>query len=290
MQSAGTKRPLPSPLPAGARGLEHRDPATQQRVLWVGLVVVILWPLLVIAEFKPWILLDPTNLKPTWQFLKGFLTPKFDVEFLTMVAQDAWRTIAIATAGMTLALLLAVPLSLLAVRGLSISALTGHMNALPASLRLLARWVMVGLRSVPELIWALVFVRVVGLGPTSGVIAIALTYGGMLGKVYAEILDSGDAHATQSLLRNGSGRIAAFFYGLLPQNAAELTSYTVYRWECAIRSSAVLGFVGAGGLGQQMDASMKMFEGSEVATMLLVFMLLVWLADAVSAWLRRAVS
>ena len=82
----------------------------------------------------------------------------------------------------------------------------------------------------------------------------------------------------------------AFFYGLLPQNASELTSYTVYRWECAIRSSAVLGFVGAGGLGQQMDASMKMFNGSEVATMLIVFMLLVWLADAISGWLRKALG
>ena len=79
----------------------------------------------------------------------------------------------------------------------------------------------------------------------------------------------------------------AFFYGLLPQNAAELTSYTVYRWECAIRSSAVLGFVGAGGLGQMMDASMKMFNGSEVATMLLVFMALVWVADRISAGLRQ---
>jgi phosphonate transport system permease protein len=108
-----------------------------------------------------------------------------------------------------------------------------------------------------------------------------------LGKVYAEILESGDAQVTQSLLRNGAGRLQAFFYGLLPQNAAELTSYSVYRWECAIRSSAVLGFVGAGGLGQQMDASMKMFNGSEVATMLIVFMLLVWLADATSAWLRK---
>ena len=67
-----------------------------------------------------------------------------------------------------------------------------------------------------------------------------------------------------TLLRNGAGRLQAFFYGLLPQNAAELTSYTVYRWECAIRSSVVLGFVGAGGLGQQMDNSMKMFNGGEV--------------------------
>ncbi len=267
-----------------------RDPAYHQRVVWVGLALVVLWPLLVVAEFKPWVLLDPDNLKPTWQFLKGFFIPKLDGDFLWMVAQDAWRTVAIATAGMTLAWVIAVPLSLLAVRSLSISSLAGRMDAVPSVLRLAARWVMVGLRSVPELIWALVFVRVVGLGPTAGVIAIALTYGGMLGKVYADILDSGDAHATQSLLRNGSGRVQAFFYGLLPQNAAELTSYTVYRWECAIRSSAVLGFVGAGGLGQQMDASMKMFEGSEVSTMLLVFMMLVWMADTVSSWLRKALA
>jgi len=91
-----------------------------------------------------------------------------------------------------------------------------------------------------------VFVRVVGLGPTAGVLAIALTYAGMLGKVYGEILESGETHATTSLLRNGAGRLQAFFHGLLPTNAPELTSYTVYRWECAIRSSAVLGFVGAG--------------------------------------------
>jgi phosphonate transport system permease protein len=133
-------------------------------------------------------------------------------------------------------------------------------------------------------------VRVVGLGPTAGVLAIALTYGGMLGKVYAEILESGEPHATHTLLRNGSSRLQAFFYGLLPQNAAELTSYTVYRWECAIRSSAVLGFVGAGGLGQQLDKSMKMFNGGEVFTMLAVFVLLVALADRVSAGLRRALG
>jgi phosphonate transport system permease protein len=153
-----------------------------------------------------------------------------------------------------------------------------------------ARTVLVVLRSVPELIWALVFVRVVGLGPTAGVLAIALTYAGMLGKVYAEILESGDSHAAQALMRNGTGRLQAFFYGLLPQNAAELTSYTVYRWECAIRSSAVLGCVGAGGLGQQMDNSMKMFNGAEVATLLLVFVALVALTDRLSALLRRVLG
>ena len=99
------------------------------------------------------------------------------------------------------------------------------------------------------------------------VLAIALTYGGMLGKVYGDILESGDNAAARALLANGGGRLQAFFYGLLPQGAAELASYTVYRWECAIRSSVVLGFVGAGGLGQMLDTSTRMFAGGEVATM-----------------------
>jgi phosphonate transport system permease protein len=207
-----------------------------------------------------------------------------------MVARETWRTVAIATAGMALALVLAIPLTLLSTAALSVSALGGRMGALPFALRQAVRALLIVLRSVPELVWALVFVRVVGLGPTAGVLAIALTYAGMLGKVYGEILESGDTHATAALLRNGSSRLQAFFFGLLPQNAAEVTSYTVYRWECAIRSSAVLGFVGAGGLGQQMDLSMKMFAGSEVATMLIVFMLLVWLADALSAQLRKVLG
>jgi phosphonate transport system permease protein len=270
-------------LPVSTR----RDPAIFQRLFWALALVVIFWPMLVATEFKPWILFEASNLKPTLNFLGDMIPPKMDAEFLKMVAKETWRTVAIATAGITLALVIALPLTLLATRTLSISSLSGKMSASASAMRTAVRWIMIILRSVPELIWALVFVRVVGLGPTAGVIAIALTYGGMLGKVYAEILESGDTHSTQTLMRNGSGRLQAFFYGLLPQNAAELTSYTVYRWECAIRSSAVLGFVGAGGLGQQMDVSMKMFAGAEVATMLIVFGLLVWLADSISSWLRK---
>ncbi len=267
-----------------------RDPAWHGRVFWAVAGLLLLWPALVLTEFKPWVMVEPGTLKSALKFLSDFVPPKVEPEFLLLVARETWRTVAIATAGMALALLLALPLTLLSVRALSVSALSGRMALLPATLRQGVRWLLILLRSVPELIWALIFVRVVGLGPTAGVLAIALTYSGMLGKVYGEILESGESHATASLLRNGSGRLQAFFYGLLPQNAAELTSYSVYRWECAIRSSAVLGFVGAGGLGQQMDASMKMFNGSEVSTMLLVFMALVWLADQASAWLRKALG
>ena len=267
-----------------------RDPAWSGRVFWTLAGLVILWPALVATEFKPWIFFDPDNLRVTLRFIGDFFPPVFTAEFLWMVAVESWRTVAIATAGMALALLLAIPMTILATRILSVSALTGRMAALPFVVRQALRWVMILLRSIPELIWALVFVRVVGLGPTAGVLAIGLTYAGMLGKVYSEILESGETHATQTLLRNGASRLQAFFYGLLPQNASELTSYTVYRWECAIRSSAVLGFVGAGGLGQQMDNSMKMFNGGEVATMLVVFMMLVGLADILSGALRRAMQ
>ncbi|MGD9833782.1 MAG: PhnE/PtxC family ABC transporter permease [Piscinibacter sp.] len=267
-----------------------RDPAWLGRLAWLAAGVVLLWPLLQATEFRPWTLFEPESLKVSGRFVASFWPPAHDGEFLALVARESWRTVAIATAGITLALLLAIPLTLASTRVLSISALSGRMARGPFWLRQALRWLLIVLRSVPELVWALVFVRVVGLGPTAGVLAIALTYGGMLGKVYAEILESGDAQATEALMRNGSGRLQAFFYGLLPQNAAELTSYTVYRWECAIRSSVVLGFVGAGGLGQQMDNSMKMFAGGEVLTMLAVFMLLVALADHVSSALRRALG
>ena len=268
----------------------QRDPAWAGRVFWSSLALVLLWPLAVATEFRPWVLVEPDNLKVSATFIGSFFPPVLNAEFLGLVARETWRTVAIATTGMTLAMVVAVPLTLVSTSALSISALSGRMARAPFWLRQVVRWLLILLRSVPELVWALIFVRVVGLGPTAGVLAIALTYGGMLGKVYGEILESGEAHPTQALLRNGSGRLQALFYGLLPQNAAELTSYTVYRWECAIRSSVVLGFVGAGGLGQQLDNSMKMFNGGEVATMLLVFMALVALADRVSAGLRKALG
>ena len=267
-----------------------RDPAWWPRVFWCGAAGVLLWPLMVATEFKPWVLLEASSLRVSGRFIGSFFPPALGAEFLALVARDTWRTVAIATVGITLALVIAVPMTLLSTRVLSISALSGRMARLPFAARQAVRWLLIVLRSVPELVWALIFVRVVGLGATAGVLAIALTYGGMLGKVYAEILESGEPQATQTLLRNGSGRLQAFFYALLPGSSAELVSYTVYRWECAIRSSVVLGFVGAGGLGQQLDNAMKMFNGGEVATLLLVFMALVALADRVSAWLRKGLA
>jgi phosphonate transport system permease protein len=267
-----------------------RDPALLRRwsLLLVGLAL--LWPLLRWTEFNPSTLLDARSLDSTWKFVRDFVPPRHDAEFLALLARETWRTVAIATAGLTLAWLVAVPMALLVSARLSVSAIATRMDALPMVLRQLVRWILIVLRSIPELVWALVFVRVVGLGPTAGVLAIGIAYGGMLGKVYAEILESADPMPTQSLLRNGSGRLQAFFYGALPQCAGELVSYSVYRWECAIRSSVVLGFVGAGGLGQELDNAAKMFAGPEVSAILLVFIALVWTSDRISFALRKAVA
>jgi phosphonate transport system permease protein len=266
----------------------HHDPAWRGRVIACIVGLLILWPTLVVSEFKPWILFDAQSLSATGRFLADFLTPAHDAEFLHMLLRETWNTVAIASAGLALALLGAIPATLVINEQLSISALgTGRMRLLAVVVRQSVRWLMVILRSVPELVWALLFVRIIGLGPTAGVLAIALTYCGMLGKVYAEILESADAHASDTLLANGSGRLAALLYGALPEAASELMSYTVYRWECAIRGSVVMGFVGAGGLGQRMDESLKALNGAEVSSMLLIFVALVALADQFSKVLRR---
>lgn len=269
----------------------HADPAWRGRVIATLLLLIVLWPMLVFSEFKPWSLFEAQSLQSTWQFVVSFVPPAHSAEFLQLMLTATWQTVAIATAGLTLALLGAIPLALLATETLSISRLeTGRMRLAGGVIRQTARWFLVLLRSVPELVWALLFVRIVGLGPTAGVLAIALTYCGMLGKVYAEILDSSDVHGTETLLKNGASRRAALFYGALPEAASELVSYTTYRWECAIRGSVVMGFVGAGGLGQRMDESLKMLAGDEVASMLIIFVLLVGAADWVSTTLRRRLA
>ena len=264
------------------------DPAWRSRVTWAVVAIMVLIPTGWLAEFNPATLWGQQSLRATGQFLATFFPPRVDLPFLDLVAGATWKTVAIATVGTTLAVMIAAPLALLATRVLSVSALAGgRMCTACAAARLAIRTILILLRSIPEIVWALLFVRAVGLGDTAGVIAIALTYGGMLGKVYIEILESGETQATRALLANGASRTQAFLYGTLPVCLPELMSYTIYRWECAIRASVVMGFVGAGGLGQQMELSMKMLAGGEVLTMLLVFVGLVFVADAVSGYLRR---
>ena len=268
-----------------------RDPDARRRATALVVAIIVMWPLLVIAQFNPAILFDAKNLATMAAFLRGFVPPALSAEFLGLVMKSALETLAIATTGITLAFVVAVPLALAVTRSLSISRIGPGPGLWRATaLRAVVRSLLTILRGVPELVWALVFVRVLGLGPAAAVLALAITYGGMLGKVYAEILESTDTAPARALLESGSPQGAALLYGLLPNAAPEIVSYSVYRWECAIRASVMMGFVGAGGLGQLMDQAMKLLNGGEVATILIVFLLLVQLADAISAHLRKQLA
>ena len=101
--------------PGKSRPPERRDPAWRGRLAGAVVALLLLWPMLVLTEFKPWLLLAPDALKPSLRFLADFVPPRLDAEFLALVARETWRTVAIATAGLTLALVLAVPLALLSV-------------------------------------------------------------------------------------------------------------------------------------------------------------------------------
>jgi phosphonate transport system permease protein len=268
-----------------------RDPDALRRAIWALVALLVLWPLLLIAKFSPSELFEARNLAVMGGFVGQFFPPNLSGDFLAFALKATMETLAMATAGTALAMLLAVPLGLALSHSLSISRIgPGPNRGAGEALRALARIALLILRGIPELVWALLLVRAFGLGPAAGVLAIALTYGGMLGKVYSEILESGDTRPARVLLESGSGRLMAFFYGLLPGAGQELASYTIYRWECAVRASVIMGFVGAGGLGQLMDQSMKMLNGGEVSTILIIFLLLVLLADTLSVSLRKLLA
>ena len=268
-----------------------RDPDALRRFSVAVIALAILWPMMHLAQFDVFALFEVSNLKVFANFLIQFFPPNLQTSFLALVLKATVETLAMATAGIALAMLMAVPLGLIITYSLSISRIgpaSGHRIARLG--RCLARMLMLLLRGIPEIVWALLLVRVFGLGPIAGVLAIAITYGGMLAKVYSEILETENTLPARALLMLGSGRINAFLYGLLPGASQELASYTIYRWECAVRASVVMGFVGAGGLGQLMDQSMKMLNGGEVSTILIVFLMLVLLADYISLIIRRQLA
>ncbi|WP_211238120.1 PhnE/PtxC family ABC transporter permease [Derxia gummosa] len=268
-----------------------RDPLARRRATLLVIAVAALWPLFTLAGFDPAALMTPGSFAVIGNFLAAFFPPETGADFRALLWQATAETLAMATAGIALALLIALPLAFAMTGALSVSRIgPGPHAARSRWLRAVARAATLGLRAIPEVVWALVFVRVFGLGPAAGVLALAITYGGMLAKVHAEILESVDARPARALLEAGAGRVAALGWGLLPSAASELASYTVYRWECAVRASVVMGFVGAGGLGQLMDQSMKMLAGGEASSIVLTFVALVWLADGLSALLRRGLA
>jgi phosphonate transport system permease protein len=154
--------------------------------------------------------------------------------------------------------------------------------------RLTARFILNFLRSVPELVWAALMVIAAGLGPFAGTLALALHTTGVLGRLYAESLENVPALPERALREAGGGRVAAFAYATLPLLTTQGIAYALYRLEMNIRMAAVLGFVGAGGLGQLLYFHLSIFQQAQAATLLIAMFLLVFAVDSFSAaWRAR---
>lgn len=177
--------------------------------------------------------------------------------------------------------------------GTLLAALLGLLLALPAAGRLghaagaLARLLLNALRSIPELVWAALMVLAAGLGPNAGTLALALHTAGVLGRLFAEALENTPHEPAEAIRLAGGGRVAAFVYGTLPGVWPQLVAYLLYRWENNIRMASVLGFVGAGGLGQMLYVSLSLFQQAQAATVILAMLLLVLAVDALSSWARQ---
>jgi phosphonate transport system permease protein len=246
------------------------------------------------AEVNPLVFFEAERRQSLWKFLSGMFPPELSPDFLSLMVRPALETIQISTMGTLFAILIGFPLGILGTRTYSVGGVLNEANTQTSPARRLwgytvyacARAVLSFFRSIPEFVWAFMFVRAVGLGPFAGVLAIAVAYGGMLGKVYSEIFEAVNERPLEALQSTGANKLQVFFYGWLPQVLPNFVSYTLYRWECAVRASAVLGLVGAGGLGQQIEISMRMFNFHEILTLLGILFLMVAAVDTISAKVR----
>jgi phosphonate transport system permease protein len=208
------------------------------------------------------------------KFVREFFPPDLSPAFVAKAACGALQTFAVAAIG-----------TLLAVIGGGLLALpaAGRFGLAP---RLAARFVLNLLRSVPELVWAALMVIAAGLGPFAGTLALALHTTGVLGRLYAESLENVPPAAERALRDAGAGRIASFAYATLPLVMAQGVAYALYRLEMNIRMAAVLGFVGAGGLGQLLYFHLSIFQQAQASTLLIAMFVLVFAVDSLSAWTR----
>ncbi|MDF3843594.1 phosphonate ABC transporter, permease protein PhnE [Pseudomonas citronellolis] len=220
-------------------------------------------------------LLSGEGLRQMLGYARDFFPPDLSATHLSAVGRGALETLAMSALGTLLA------------------ALLGMLFALPAAGRFgaaaqsLARFVLNALRAVPELVWGALMVLAAGLGPNAGTLALALHTGGVLGRLFAEALENTPAEPAEALRLGGSGRVAAFAYGTLPAVWPQLVAYILYRWENNIRMASVLGFVGAGGLGQMLYFSLSLFQQAQAATVILTMLVLVLGVDTLSAWARQ---
>jgi phosphonate transport system permease protein len=207
--------------------------------------------------------------------------------FSEMVPPDfgRWRdwlvplrdTLAMSIAGTALAVAISLPLALLAAPNTSPHPLVYQS----------CRTLLSALRSVPELIMGIIFVAAVGFGALPGVLALALHSVGMVGKFYAEAIEHADPKPLEAARAAGASPLQVITHAVLPQVLPQLADITIYRWEYHFRASTVLGIVGAGGIGFELIAALRIIRYDQVSAILLTILICVVVVDTLGAWLRR---
>jgi len=219
-------------------------------------------------------LLSAESLKQMWKYVVSFFPPDLSAGYLQRVAAATLETIAISAIGTAIATVLGLLLALPA---------AGRMGRVA---RIAARAILNFLRSIPELVWAALMVMAAGLGPFAGTLALAWHTTGVIGRLFAETLENTPPEPTQALRLSGTRPAMAFLYGTMPSVTPQLVAYSLYRWEINIRMAAILGVVGAGGLGQLLYFSLSLFQQPQAMTVIIAMLVLVTVVDAASAWLR----
>lgn len=188
-----------------------------------------------------------------------------------------FETLAIAYAGTLIGAILAIPFGFLAARNM-----TGHFSEI-------GKGISNGIRAFPEIMFAIIFVASVGMGPYAGVLAIGINSIGMLSKLYAEVIESIDMSVVEALKASGANKVQTIWYGVLPQVIPEFSSYAIYRFEIDVRASTVLGIVGAGGIGLPLILAANQRNWEAVGMMLIIIIIVVTMIDYLSAYIRRRI-
>lgn len=252
--------------------------------VWLGLLVLVALSF-VSLDLQWGQMFSLASARSMGRFVAEFFPPDLSPLFVAKVARAGLETLAMSGLGSVIAALLGLLLALPAARWHE-----GDSAWARRQTRRLMRWVLNALRAVPELVWASLLLISAGLGPLAGTLALAVHTSGVLGRLFAEAIENSEPGPGFALRVQGAGGLRVFLYATLPQILPQLISYTLYRWENNIRAAAVLGVVGAGGLGQLLSFHMGLFHMNKTATILAAMLLLVALVDLLSDRLRRALG
>lgn len=219
-----------------------------------------------------------------WRFVRASAHPDLSPELLRLTLDSTLTTLAYAVCGNVLSVILGLV-------GGVVASEVWWLTVFPH--RSLGHWwlgvrmILVGPRAIHELLWGLLLINILGLNPLVAILAIAIPFGAITAKVFSEILDETPRQPLMAMIHSGATPFNAFLYGLLPQAGLNLLSYIFYRFECSIRSAAVLGIIGAGGLGYQILLSLQSLRYQQLWTFFLALLVLNGLVDFSSAWLRQ---